>query len=112
MIHVSYFAKPTGLSRYSIARSQPKGLYLPRLPDLAPSANIFTAMKKGTITWADYTEQYLEGLDYNEYMVLRKVRGLPDNAVLCCWEKDPETCHRSLLAGWLRYHGIECEELP
>lgn len=111
MLYTASFWTPTSNTRYSIARSQPKGMHLPRLVELAPSANVFNAMKKGVLKWEEYTEQYLERLAFNEYIVLRKVRGLRDNAVLCCWERDPAKCHRSLLARWLREHGIECEEL-
>ncbi len=111
MLYTSYFAKKTDLQRYSIALYQPKGMGLPRKPEFAPSTNIFNAAKKGIITFDEFCKQYYEGLDFNEYIVLRKARGLPPNAVLCCWEKDPAKCHRSILVQWLNEHGIECEEL-
>lgn len=111
MLYTSYFAKTTDLPRYSIALYQPKGMGLPRKPEFAPSNNIFNAAKKGVITFDEFCKQYYEGLDFNEYIVLRKARGLPPNAALCCWEEDPAKCHRSILAQWLNEHGIECEEL-
>lgn len=31
--------------------------------------------------------------------------------VMLCYEADPACCHRGLLRGWLREHGIEVREL-
>lgn len=111
MLHTASFWHRTDLPRYSIAISQPRGMCLAKVSVMAPPKAIFIGLKEATIDWHQYTVGYLEHLDENESDVIAMLDKLQDNAVLCCWEKDPAKCHRSLLAGWLREHGIECEEL-
>ena len=111
MLYTASFWTPTDKSRYSIALSQPKGMGLPQLKFLAPPSQTFRDLKSGAITWLDYRIQYCFMLDQSERDILTNLTWVVDEAVLCCWEKDPAKCHRSLLAEWLNEHGIPTEEL-
>lgn len=106
----SFWAK-TARKRYSIAISQPKYAFLTKLTALAPPKGIFNAYKGEQITWAMYAAGYQAHLNSNKQQILALVATLPNQAVLCCWEKDPAECHRSVLAGWLNDNGIPTEEL-
>lgn len=110
MIYTSTFWHPTELPRYSIALYQPFGMMLPTLHCLVPPVAIFRAYRANTITWGKYTEEYLKMLDQNEMRIIDTIYDL-HNPVLCCWEKNPAKCHRSLSAQWLTQHGLSTEEL-
>lgn len=57
-------------------------------------------------------DHYLALLDERTDALLARVEALAvshERVAFCCWEKDPATCHRSLLASWLRGHGYRVE---
>lgn len=111
MLYTASFWAKTDLPRYSIALSQPKGMALPRLSCVMPPSSTFRDIKAGRIDWAEYTRQYLEMLDDNRQYIMGIMETFAEPVVLCCWERHPENCHRSLLAAWLTKNGIPTEEL-
>lgn len=110
-IYTTSFWYPTDLPRYSIALSQPKGMHLPEIPEVMPPVRLFHDLKNGTCTWDYYCNSYEAELDFECHTIISVMEELTNESVLCCWEKNPEKCHRSILARWLTKHGIQCEEL-
>lgn len=57
-----------------------------------------------------YTEQYfkevLSKLDAKDVL-----KELGDDAVLLCYEKTGDFCHRHLVSEWLNENGIKCSEI-
>jgi hypothetical protein len=107
-VFTSFFANvkkiPAGLEPVSIARGSPR-FWKGRVElDLAPTR----AMLK--MTKVDYDAGFnaiLEKLDPQEIY-----DRLGDNAVLLCWEKPNERCHRRRVAEWLEAKlGIVVPEL-
>jgi uncharacterized protein (DUF488 family) len=74
------------------------------LPELAPDQALFEAFKrKQQLPWDEFRRRYLKLLG------TRKVeqtldRSLFHNGCLLCSEANPEECHRSLAADYLRRH--------
>lgn len=66
---------------------------------LAPPWSLVDSYKKGEITAEQYTSAYLGLLQSKNAQEI--VDGLPDGAVLLCYEKPGEFCHRHLAAEWL-----------
>ncbi len=71
--------------------------------DLAPTADMLDAYRKGTISWPDYERQFLD------LMAQRRVEGSVDlgkwgsqPTVLLCSEPTAERCHRRLVLDYLR----------
>jgi hypothetical protein len=103
----SYFANvkklPPDLVPVSIARGSPRGFSGRKELRLAPSWAMLK-MKK-----PDYDAAFaaiLAKLDPSEIY-----QTLGENAVLLCWEKPGEWCHRRLVAEWLEESlGIEISE--
>jgi hypothetical protein len=88
----------------SIALYAPRGYpKVRRYPALAPTRQM---LKMGE---AEYRAAYQEILDRLDP---RKVyQELGEDAVLLCWEKPGEFCHRRLVAEWLEKHlGVEIPE--
>lgn len=80
------------------------GIGYVHLPALAPDPALFEAFKrKQQLPWNQFRQRYLKLLG------TRKVeqtldRSLFPNGCLLCSEADPEDCHRSLAAEYLRRH--------
>lgn len=107
MIYTSYFTMankiPSTLRKLSITSS--KKITLDGCIDaLAPSWRLVFGYKNGTISQAEYVEQY------NAQLAKLDPAIVPDNSVLFCFEKPGDFCHRHLVAAWLRQHGIPCVE--
>jgi len=73
------------------------------LPDLAPTAEMLDAYKKGGGSWADYEVQFLD------LMRARRVeeftpRELIEDGCLLCSEHEPHQCHRRLVVEYLQEH--------
>lgn len=84
------------------------GMDYVHIPLLAPSNELFTSYRAGDITWAEYSERYLELLAERE--VMRDLdRALFADAVLLCSEDTPERCHRRLAAEYLQRHWGDIE---
>jgi uncharacterized protein YeaO (DUF488 family) len=107
----SYFGnKKINGNSVSIARFPPRGWRGERCIKLAPSIDLFKSAKEGKITWKDFCKRYqsevLEKLNPKEIYVELK------DKVLCCWEKDSESCHRRLVAQWIeKALGVTIQEL-
>lgn len=112
--HMKHFAgRP--LVRISWGAPRVKGLGLIPMTTLA-WAN-FKAWKAGAFIGdalerrADYIKQ-LDELRASGQLQ-RIIEALPDNAVLLCWEGDPNDCHRSWLSDYLTQHGLaDIKEFP
>jgi hypothetical protein len=110
-MNTSYFAKSAMHSRaVSIAGRAPKDFSGREYKVLAPNYWFFQKYKlDGDFDF--YTEHYqAEVLDllYPEEVL----RDLGEDAVLLCWEKPGEPCHRHLVAKWFKEKlGIEVMEL-
>lgn len=99
MIYTSYFANYRNfgdLTPISISRFPPKGFRGEQRLDLSPSASLLNRYKEGLVSEEEYAIEYLESLP--------KEISLPENAVLLCYEKKGDFCHRRLLGERL---GIE-----
>jgi hypothetical protein len=97
---------------FSISVSQPKGLP-PKIEAhvLFPRWRIVSDLKDGTISWAEYKELYLADLRDRERAIVDFFSALEGDATICCWEEEPQACHRSLAAEFLREKGFEVEVL-
>lgn len=103
MIYTTYFAKlrslPKNIVPLAISNSVPPGVQVAQLRKLAPPWKCVTDYKR-TGDREAFRQQYFEWL--NLLGVEEVVNSLPaGNIALVCYEKDPATCHRSLLAEWL-----------
>jgi len=129
-IYTSYFAKYAALNEarllpVSIARWQPKWLiHMPdwlQFSDVAPSNDILTGIKDGSVSETDYANDYmvqLKNYGANEIIdvlatcfTLDKYKGRFDGIALCCYEAPGKFCHRHLLSYFLTDQlGIEVIE--
>ncbi len=67
---------------------------------LAPTWNIVTGVKDGTITEDEYTAEYLKILAKLDPQ--KVVDDLGDGAIMLCYEKPTDFCHRHIVACWLK----------
>lgn len=104
MICTSCFSnKGIELRKISIAIGNPRGFKGENATELKP-------------TWP----MVKRGYGYDEYVKLLEERKIDpaevvkkyEGGVFLCWEKEPEKCHRSFLAKWLKEHtGEEINEI-
>lgn len=77
-------------------------------PEFAPSDEILTKYKKGSMSWQEYEEKYLRLLEQRNIL-----KGLDfslfENACFLCSEHSPQNCHRRLLAEYLKQHNPSLE---
>ena len=99
MIYTSYFSSAApGHRKVCISKKCPDWFTGPRRPDLAPSN-----------PWADnWRESYLHDLqarfpepDTLRWLLEELGREVPE-PILCCYEKNPDRCHRRVLAEYVR----------
>lgn len=107
MIYTSYYSNPKLRSKtrliVGVSIGEPKTQYSILDTSLAPT----WAMVRRDYTKEEYFE-LLEKRNINAKHVIEKY----DNNVLCCFEKDENTCHRRWLAEWLEQKtGIVIKEL-
>jgi len=109
-IQTSYFAKYKGENAVSISLSKPKWYQCREYKTLSPSWNLLNKYKQ------DKDEEYYIKHYYKE--VLDKLDPkqvydeLGESAVLLCWEKSGEFCHRRIVSNWLKEKlGIEVDEI-
>jgi uncharacterized protein (DUF488 family) len=90
-------------------------------PYLAPSWDIVRAYKDGSMNANEYTVHYLKLLDEGTWdganHILKTpqqvIDELPEGAVLLCYEKPTDFCHRHVAARWLMEGtNVEVTELP
>ncbi len=99
----SYFAKKTAATdpnAVSIARWPPRWWTTGRrYIALAPSADLLKRSKAG-LPWPEFVKEYqrdvLDKLD-----PAKVLSDLGADAILLCWEKPGDDCHRHLVAEWL-----------
>lgn len=113
-IYTSYWGNlrkltKAGIEPVAISRGKPKNWQGRSYDQLAP-------------TWAmlkmdedQYDDMYARILAHNdqrtfENWLKRNLKPGCEDVALLCWEKDPNDCHRSKVAAWLRDSGIACEE--
>lgn len=118
MIYTGYFAQMSkyqelGLTSVSIARYSPKWFTGYCLKDLAPSDSLLRGYKDGQISIEGYKKQYLQQLERVRWTdVLNRLEKIaPDGAVLCCYEKPSDFCHRHILSEYMRESGYEVMEI-
>ena len=110
----SYFTKykdfdeDQRLKAVSIARGEPDYYDGKSYKQLAPSWGMIHKFRKGNKEF--YNSEYVKILaDLDPEKV---VEGVGENAILLCWEKPPDICHRRWVAKWLEENlGIEVPEL-
>lgn len=105
-MQTSCFAKTKNHQRaVSIARSSPRWFKGRRYMQLAPPWSLVKMEDE-----KEYTKEYRKILDkLDPAMVLED---LGEGAILLCWEKAGEFCHRRLVAEWLEEHlGITVNEI-
>ncbi len=73
------------------------------MPELAPTLDLLTKIKNGTINWAEYEQIF------NDILTKRRIENLftPDTinkVCFLCAEKTAENCHRRLVAEYLQQH--------
>lgn len=109
----SYFANKAAVrdsNAVSIARGTPRWCgSVRRYIALAPSADLLKRSKAG-LPWLDYVEEYkrvvLANLDPG------KVYADLSDAILLCWERPGEDCHRRLVAEWIESSlGVKVPEM-
>ena len=109
---------PEGIVKAIIMRMPPVSIQKMEdtihVPQLSPKVEVLKAYKASG-DFADFTERFnqqmYEDEETMEYLNLL-MEGLDHNEVaLICCEKDPNVCHRSLIANYLTSLGYKCEEL-
>lgn len=115
-LHTGYYAKHGKLpGAISISVRPPRWFPgMPHFAPLAPDERLVVAYKAGRISAELYTQRYLDVLNTGEHTAQQVAALLEDGAVLLCYERPPNFCHRHIAAEWLRANvpGIEIAELP
>jgi uncharacterized protein YeaO (DUF488 family) len=95
----------------AISNTQPKTM--PRRDvfcELLPG-DLAWKVKNQEITWEQYKEQYLGNLEELTSIIcdeLYRLEKSHEKITLCCWEKDPQQCHRSFVFEFLMKQGFVC----
>lgn len=77
---------------------------------LAPTWDIVTGVKNGSIDEKQYTLEYLKILDKLDPQ--KVVDDLGDNAIMLCYESPKDFCHRHIVAHWLNKNlGLDVQEI-
>lgn len=110
-MNTSYFGKSADHpNAVSIASRAPGAFRGREYKQLAPKSWFLTKYKidKDEEFYAEqYKAEVLDPLDPKEVL-----RDLGEDAVLLCWEKPGEFCHRRLVAEWFKEKlGVEVKEL-
>lgn len=107
-IQTSYFSSKAPRERkVSIAKWPPRGFKGQRANKLAPSNPKAVDWQKAYL--ADLQERFPNGEGLLQY--LQEIEKAIPEPILCCYEKEKEECHRSILAEYAKKHlGIEISE--
>lgn len=73
------------------------------LPDLAPTKEMLQPYQKGSITWEQYENLYLNLMAKRNIEKYTKPEIIEDSCLLCS-EHLPHKCHRRLLTNYLKDH--------
>ena len=117
MIHIrSFFDLPPEAGRkgkaFSVANSTPNRVKVDgTIECLVPPWSLVRDFKAQKIDWEAYTDYYREHLRENWRPVKAWLQSLDDaeEVYLCCWERTPDHCHRSLVAKMIRLHRPDLE---
>ena len=120
-IYTSYFAKVKQLQESGFNNLVCVAGYAPKFfydisnarfyPDLAPRRTWFWEWKNKHLTNDWYIERYNETV-LSKLNPEKVVEDLGDNAVMICYEKPGDFCHRHIIADWLHKNtGIEVKEV-
>lgn len=109
MIYTSYYARARSFPNFVHIRvSTPSPKWYPFntecLPELYPGFNLVNDLKTGRITEEEYTRKYEEKLSHlDKAKILHKILELSNgkDALLLCYEKEGDFCHRHIVAKWL-----------
>lgn len=112
-MYTSYFGNlkklPSDCVPISISRICPKGLKIKMYGKLAPPVELLRDYKSGVNTWEESMERYKKEV-LSKLDPIAVAKDLGENAVLICYEKPQDYCHRHIVAEWLREAGIEISE--
>ena len=101
-IYTSYYARsydhPNAIG---ISASVPKHFTGPHMTVLAPSWELLDKYKKGEMTKNQYAEEYVALLEGRKLTPQIVYDSIPNAAILLCYEKPGDFCHRRVLAEWL-----------
>ncbi len=68
------------------------------MKELGTPRELIKKYKSGRLSWAEYAEEYRKSLKGKEELLKELAWGSKKGTItLLCTEKDPSTCHRSLL---------------
>jgi uncharacterized protein (DUF488 family) len=116
-MNTSYFASPKIFKKdynlISISRKPPVWFNEPykAYVQLCPSWDLVMSYKSDKITKEEYTIRYYDEV-LNKLDPARTYQELGENAILLCWERAKEFCHRRIVADWfLKHLQIEVKEL-
>jgi len=113
-VKTSYFANRNAVAdsnAVAICRGVPRWFKGRVYDPLRPSWKLVEEAKSGSISHDEYEQRYraevLAGLDPATVR-----RELGDDAILLCWERPGEPCHRRIVARWLAETlGVDAPEL-
>ena len=109
----SYYAKH-GTDRNAVAISvRPPEWYTGvTYPILAPTWEVVRGVKSGNISETEYAIEYLKLIKKRGASPNRTLADLGENAILLCYEKPDDFCHRHIVAWWIgRELGVEVPEI-
>ena len=98
-MQTSYYAKYKGENAVSIALSKPKWYQCREYKKLAPTWDLLNKYKKDKDE-VYYIEHYYRDI-LNKLDPKQVYKELGEDAVLLCWEKSSDFCHRHIVAEWL-----------
>jgi len=99
-------------SSFSISGTDPHGVSIARFPprfipfkgpkyiDLAPTISLLKTWKSGMISEKEYADQYYQET-LSKTAPEKVLQDLGEEAILLCYERPGEFCHRRLVAKWL-----------
>ena len=120
-LHTSYFAKVKQLQQMGFTNLVCVAGYAPKfffdvegarfMPDLAPRKDWFWEWKNGHLPNEWYIQKYNETV-LSKLNPEKVIEELGDNAVMLCYEKPGDFCHRHLIADWITEKtGVKVDEI-
>jgi len=111
-VFTSYFAvSGRDPNAVSIAVSSPFWFKGKKYSPLMPTWELVDGHKFGRLSEGDYRFQYFRLLQMRGITPEKVLEDLREEALLLCWERPGEFCHRRLVAEWMAEKGIEVPEL-
>ncbi len=98
----SYYAKhATDRNAVAISVKPPDWYCGVTYPILAPSWELVRGIKSGQMSEAEYTSEYLKLIKKRGASPYRTLADLGEQAILLCYEKPEDFCHRHIVALWI-----------